>query len=656
MGLSKSVRRGFLGLLLGAVVLFGRAAHADGQTWAVLIGVSEYRYRNQITPLGGAANDARALRRILRERLQVPEDHIQLLVAEPGRTASSADPIPDRSEILSAMERLRYSVKPDDTIWVFFAGHGISVKNQTYLLPYDASNLSDTSLVNTALRVDEIKNVINGIPARARILMFDMCRSEPRAGSRDVGAANNLTPTIVRSLDFTPPPPVKTNPTKPPITVTLFACSPGQRSYELEDKGRGYFTYTLEEGLGGKAANKQGQVTADGLAYYVREKVKSAVATRLNRDQIPLSHLNGVNANAYVLTTVKPGTPEWVPTVGNPDPTPNPNGGDPNPNPNGGEVVARPGGITTPDNKTPFPNLGTQSARVEFYSNDPAITVLLNGAEVSSGGGRTETFSSSAQMLTYEVKAPNLRVREQGTTLVTPGQAKALLALRTTDGSINQIKWWPSYSDFSKKQLVSEIKDEKDAKKGMVSGAWELSGWKMDDVNQFTQTMYKSQRSIASADPAHPDEEQQLVVAEAYLKNNTNAGRDWLPVRVEGSDTYFPYDGSVLIDNDGKEYPLIAQDAATDNDLRMHFNPGQKRLVRWIFRFPKNVSFGTVDRAKINVLWIPSGGSAEKMGQPERVQFVIRRTLSGVKPPQNDKNDKTKLENGIQRVKSIILK
>ena len=611
------------GLVLLALTGGRRVAHAD--SWAVLIGVSEYRYRNQITPLGGAANDARALRRILHERLRVPEDHIQLLIAEAGRKPTGDESVPDRSEIVSALERLRYSVKPDDTIWLFFAGHGVSVKGQTYLLPYDASNLSDVSLVNTALRVDEIKSALNAIPAHARILMFDMCRSEPRAGSRDVGAANPLTPGIVRSLDFTPPAPTVQKPTKPPITITLFACSPGQRSYEWENKGRGFFSYYLEEGLGGKAANKQHQVTVDGLAYYVRTQVRQAVATRLNRAQVPLSALGGPGAASYVVTTVAPGSVAWIPGGA----APAANGATTNPGTGGGTVpdtanngnsggAASTGGITTPGG-APLPALDSQSARVEFYTNDPTISAVINGAAVTSGGARTEPVpAGTPRTFRYQGRVAESLLPTQYLSPLAQGEASAFLLIKTHNGLLN-IKSWPPFSTFAQLPLVVGSGDEKAAHKGISAGAWELGDCKTRVADQFTQTLYPSRRSIASGDPAHPDTDQQLVIVEGTLRNKSKEKRYWYALRVEGGETVFPYDESALTDRSDAVYPLIAQDADPGGDLKWKFEAGEKRPVRWIFRMPKTMSLKDVARVRLTLLWI----SDEQ--QLQRAQFVIRR-------------------------------
>ena len=604
------------GLILLALTGGLRAAHA-ADSWAVLIGVSEYRYRNQITPLGGAANDARALRRILHERLQVPDEHIQLLVADAGHKPTSDESVPDRSEILSALERLRYSVKPDDTIWLFFAGHGVSVKGQTYLLPYDASNLSDASLVNTALRVDEIKSALNAIPAHARILMFDMCRSEPRAGSRDVGAANPLTPGIVRSLDFTPPTPTVAKPTKPPITITLFACSPGQRSYEWENKGRGFFSYYLEEGLGGKAANKQHQVTIDGLSYYIRTNVKQAVATRLNRSQVPLSSLGGPGAASYVVTTVAPGSVAWVPSGAEPAP----NGGTPNPvvpDTNSGGGTASSGGITTPGG-SPLPALDGQSARVEFYTNDPTISAVINGAPVTSGGARTEPVpAGTPRTFRYQGKVAETLQSKTTIAYLGQGEASAFVLIKTYNGLL-EIKGWPPYGTFSQVLPVVGNGDEKTARKGISAGDWELSDYKISAADQFTQKLYPGRRSIASGDPTHPDIDQELVVVEGTLRNRSSGTRFCYTLRVEGGETVFPYDDSALKDKSGTAYPLIAQDADPGNDLKWKFKAGTERPVRWIFRMPKSMSLSDVAQVRLTLLWI----SDEQ--QMQRAQFVIRR-------------------------------
>src|SRR6185436_18231955 len=60
---------------------------------------------------------------------------------------------------------------------------------------------------------------------------------------------------------------------KQAATAYLFSCSEGEASLEWPEKGHGVFTQYLLEGLGGKAADKEGRITASGLARYVEGQV-----------------------------------------------------------------------------------------------------------------------------------------------------------------------------------------------------------------------------------------------------------------------------------------------------------------------------------------------------------------------------------------------
>jgi len=285
-------------LILGTLgigsLLTCRPAHAE--QWALVIGIDHYADANRITSLGGATADARALARALQEAAHVPETHIQLLVSDGPVTVQ-----PTRTEILNALTRLAASAKPGDTVFVFYGGHGIENDGTPYLLPYDTSALSDANITDTALETEKFTRRLRQIKARALVLAFDMCRSDPRTGKRALGSGtdNKLSPAQIRGMDFSQASSTAAGAT---IAITFYSCSPAERSYEDRLQSRGYFSEYLERGLRGAAADATGAVRVASLAKYLEAKVHAAVAQAENgASQTPYPEMKGPGVQEFVL-------------------------------------------------------------------------------------------------------------------------------------------------------------------------------------------------------------------------------------------------------------------------------------------------------------------------------------------------------------------
>lgn len=288
------------------------ALPASADKWALLIGIDDYEDRNHISSLSGAARDARQFRKTLVEVMGVQDSHIQLLVADKNR--DNDESLPTRANISQALSRLKQNAKAGDTVYVFFSGHGIRVATKDYLLPYDFKGLDAESGIDTAYEEDKFYERLSQVPAAAIVLVWDKCRNDPFGKTRN-GAPqrNNLTNSqankswnIVRDAG-TPP---------LPTLIKLFACSPGQCSYEWTDKGQGYFTYFLERGLRGAAADGKGQITVKSLKDYLLKEVATRVKQNENAQQTPHATLDGTSPEDLVLAmagkTVVAKTPEPV--------------------------------------------------------------------------------------------------------------------------------------------------------------------------------------------------------------------------------------------------------------------------------------------------------------------------------------------------------
>jgi uncharacterized caspase-like protein len=76
---------------------------------------------------------------------------------------------------------------PSTVAMIYYAGHGVQLEGENYLIPIDAKVTSPTELVNDSLRLVDIMATLEAIPSRARIVVLDACRNNPFPSVVDAG-------------------------------------------------------------------------------------------------------------------------------------------------------------------------------------------------------------------------------------------------------------------------------------------------------------------------------------------------------------------------------------------------------------------------------------------------------------------------------------
>ena len=292
-------------LVFLVLLLTGVQARADNH--ALLIGIDEYQDRNNINPLSAAAKDAKDLAKTLIDVADFPAANVHLLT-------SDGENKPTGANIVFELGQLVKSVKAGDTVFITFSGHGVESEADevTYLLPYDADARSEATLTRTGVSTAELFKQIKRLPARAVVFALDMCRSDPKKGARDVTASNrmgkrqaeNFRTLVVQAAQGDTSPGAAGD--RPRLLLTLFACSPGQRSWEWGAKQRGYFSYFLEQGLRAGAADSTGVVRLPNLISYIEKAVPGAVQRELGQDQTPAKFEVGTGAQDVILAKSRP--------------------------------------------------------------------------------------------------------------------------------------------------------------------------------------------------------------------------------------------------------------------------------------------------------------------------------------------------------------
>ncbi|MFO1171933.1 MAG: caspase family protein [Hyphomicrobiaceae bacterium] len=146
---------------------------------ALVVGNDDYENLNK---LGKAVNDSRAISQALQEI---------------GFTVISAENA-SRRDMNKRMSELDASIAPGDTVFFFFAGHGVALGSDNYLLPTDIPKPreGEEGLVrDEAHSVESIISRIQGRGAAVSMIVLDACRDNPFAasGTRNLGGQRGLT-------------------------------------------------------------------------------------------------------------------------------------------------------------------------------------------------------------------------------------------------------------------------------------------------------------------------------------------------------------------------------------------------------------------------------------------------------------------------------
>lgn len=226
-------------LFVGILVSCGEIGleRGIGKKYLIAIGINEYLYYGNLMY---AVNDTFDISTALSKR----GFEVFLL------TNSEAT----KDKILESLSKLASRVQPDDTVVIYYAGHGVRIDNKSFIVPYDG----DVNLSRTLLSLEEFANYLKRIKTDKLVVIFDHCYGGE----------------IIKYISK--------------ISV-LTASSEDQESYEFGPPvSHGIFTYFFLKGLEGLAdldSNKK--ITLSELYTYVYPNVTNMVLKNVNALQEP---------------------------------------------------------------------------------------------------------------------------------------------------------------------------------------------------------------------------------------------------------------------------------------------------------------------------------------------------------------------------------
>ncbi|UPS90780.1 tetratricopeptide repeat protein [Bizionia sp. M204] len=253
-----------------------------GKKHALIIGISDYQ--EDKLKLNYAHNDALLFNDYLKRVENVPEENMVLLTNEDAVAIN----------ILRELKKLLNTVETDDTVYIYFAGHGDVVddfgEKAGFLLAADA-NANQEYYAGGSIPLALLNNrVIGNITNKNAqvILILDACRS---GFIFEEGTQKNLG-TIQAMFE---------NATK------ILSCGPNELSYEDSAIKHGYFTYYLVKGLMGNAdTNTDNNVIYREIDDYLYENVYNTVSKKYSQNQTPVVRTSNDRA---VFKAINPNNP-----------------------------------------------------------------------------------------------------------------------------------------------------------------------------------------------------------------------------------------------------------------------------------------------------------------------------------------------------------
>jgi hypothetical protein len=126
----------------------------------------------------------------------------------------------------------------------YFAGHGIQVKNQNYLIPVDAKMENEVSVPYQGINLNQVLDEMDNAKSSTNIVMLDACRNNPISGRFRSGRTRGLaSPSDM-----------------PKGTVIVYATAPGNVAADGEGRN-GLFTSGLLTAFKGKDLSLDGVLT-----------------------------------------------------------------------------------------------------------------------------------------------------------------------------------------------------------------------------------------------------------------------------------------------------------------------------------------------------------------------------------------------------------
>lgn len=147
------------------------APRSPEQRVALVIGNANYE---SAPKLANPGNDAQSMAELLNSA------GFEVISATDLRQSDMVKVLQDFSDTVAARG-------PNTVAMVYYAGHGVQLAGENYLIPVDARIATPADLDGHAVRLVDVMGTLENIPSRMRIVVLDACRNNPFPSVNDAG-------------------------------------------------------------------------------------------------------------------------------------------------------------------------------------------------------------------------------------------------------------------------------------------------------------------------------------------------------------------------------------------------------------------------------------------------------------------------------------
>lgn len=265
------------------VVTYEGASNAQPNLYLITVGIN--KYKNPKYNLNYALADADGIAKSISAGAQGLFSRIIQYDIRDGDATGSG--------IMKAFEQVRQRALEQDLFIFYYAGHGVMSSGEAsefYLVPHDITQMygRDDLLNSMAIPSSTLKDLSKNINAQKQVFILDACQS---AGALESFAARGAAEEkaiaqLARSTG----------------TFWITATGSDQFATEFEALGHGVFTYSLLEGLSGKADNGDKRLTVKELSAYIESRVPELSEKYKGSPQFPSGFSFG---NDFPITVVR---------------------------------------------------------------------------------------------------------------------------------------------------------------------------------------------------------------------------------------------------------------------------------------------------------------------------------------------------------------
>lgn len=158
------IRLGVAALLLPTMILAAPMAPQGEKRHALVVGNANYQ---TVPALDNSVNDSR---------------DICLALKKVGFQATCVTDVATRGQFKDLVNKFVQGVKKGDVILFYYAGHGVEMDGENYLVPTRAEFRSRGSFEDDAIRVNYILEELEATGSRLSVVILDACRDNPFGG------------------------------------------------------------------------------------------------------------------------------------------------------------------------------------------------------------------------------------------------------------------------------------------------------------------------------------------------------------------------------------------------------------------------------------------------------------------------------------------